>query len=116
MASLDISASIMEKDGKKLVDQLVDNIDMFCDKVRSAEGIKIMKQEDIKSSFDKTKINIDMTELGLTGSDVEKILREKYNIYMEMVSANLVMGLSGVGNSKEDFLRLAIAYRNKRNI
>ncbi|NLK72848.1 MAG: aminotransferase class I/II-fold pyridoxal phosphate-dependent enzyme [Clostridiales bacterium] len=109
MASLDISASIMEEDGKNLVNQLVDNIDMFCDKVRSAEGIKIMKQEDIKSSFDKTKINIDMTELGLTGSDVEKILREKYNIYMEMVSANLVMGLSGVGNSKEDFLRLADA-------
>ncbi len=109
MASLDICASIMQQDGEKLVDQLAENIDLFYEKVENIQGLKVMKSEDIGCQFDKTKINIDMTQIGLTGSQVDRFLREEHNIYMELVSTNLVMGLTGIGNSKDDFDQLAEA-------
>ena len=109
MASLDICAGIMHQDGEKLVDQLADNIDLFYDKVQDIEGLKVMKSEDIGCRFDKTKINIDLTQIGLTGSQVDRLLREEHNIYMELVSTNLVMALTGIGNSKGDFEQLAEA-------
>lgn len=109
MASLDISASIIEEDGAQLMNALVEHIGNFKERLNGVNGIKLMASENLNSDFDLTKLNIDMTMLGLTGRRVEGLLREEFNIYMEMVSTNLVMGLCGIGNKESDFARLSYA-------
>lgn len=106
MASMDINADIMEKHGKQLVEEWVDNVNAFYTKIKTVKNIRIIN--DIKN-FDKTKINIDMTNIGLIGKKAEKILREEYNIFMELVTTNIVMGMTGIGSTKKHLNYLAHA-------
>ncbi|MCG8483621.1 MAG: aminotransferase class I/II-fold pyridoxal phosphate-dependent enzyme [Clostridia bacterium] len=109
MASLDINADIMAKHGEELICNWVKNLDEFYDKMKSAKHTKIMNGSKKIKGFDPTKINIDMTDIGITGKKLEEILREKYNIYMELVTPNIVMGMTGIGTTKEHLDKLAEA-------
>ena len=51
---------------------------------------------------DWTKINLTMGELGFTGSELDKILIEDYNIYTELFTGT-VNGFKRIGNNKEDY-------------
>ena len=52
-----------------------------------------------------TKINLDMSSLGLNGNTLEELLIEK-GIFIELVAGNLIMCMTGIGNTREDYQRL----------
>lgn len=106
MASLDISASILEEFGEDLMNSWINNLDSFYQQIEGISGLKVMN---LTKGFDRTKINLSMRDLGLSGSELEKILMKDYSIFMELNTGDLVMGMSGIGNTKEDFDRLANA-------
>lgn len=68
-------------------------------------------------SLDNTKINIDMSAYGIDGNSLERMLHER-GIYPELVTGNIVMLMTGIGNRRRDFKRLyralgEIAYKNR---
>lgn len=106
MASLDITASILDEHGQQLMNEWISNLNIFYKNIENIHGLKVMTG--IKG-FDWTKINLSMSSLGISGAMLEKILMNDYSIFMELVTGDIVMGLSGIGNSKQDYDKLVLA-------
>ena len=62
------------------------------------------------SRLDDSKINLDMSRRGLNGYELEKKLRDR-GILAELITGNLVMCMSGIGNTRNDYERLYDALR-----
>ena len=108
MASLDINADILEKHGERLFSAWQSNIEDFYAKAAAVEGLKLME---VPGAMDKTKINIDMSRYGIDGSQLEELLMEK-GIYSELVTGNILMCMTGIGNTGADFERLLAALKS----
>lgn len=106
MTSLDITATILENHGDQLMEDWISNLEYFYERIKGIPGLKTMGR---LKGLDWTKINLSMRELGLSGAELEKILMKEYSIYMELATGDIVMGMSGIGNVKEDYEKLALA-------
>lgn len=102
MASLDINGTMLEHHGAELIRQWNENLDYF---YREAALIKELKVMDLIENLDKTKINLNMSALGLSGGEMEILLME-YGIYSELITGNILMCMSGIGNTRQDFEKL----------
>ena len=98
MASLDMNAEIMRKGGQEIIKEWIDNLDFFYKKSRNIIGLKTVIGDDI----DLTKINISMSELGLSGRQLEKELRY-HGVWCEMTHGDYVMMMTGAGNERSDY-------------
>lgn len=101
MASLDINADLILEHGKELMTEWAENIEYFYSSAYSIPGLEMVLSE----GLDGTKINIDMSAYGMTGHDLEKYLNHK-GIFPELVTGNIVMCMTGIGNTREDYDRL----------
>ncbi|WP_027400371.1 aminotransferase class I/II-fold pyridoxal phosphate-dependent enzyme [Anaerovorax odorimutans] len=106
MASLDISADILEEHGMQLMEEWKDNIENFYNRATQIPGLQIINN---LKGLDWTKINLNMSGAGLSGAELEKILIEDYGIYTELVTGDVLMAMSGIGNIKQDYEKLAKA-------
>ncbi|MFZ5968649.1 MAG: aminotransferase class I/II-fold pyridoxal phosphate-dependent enzyme [Bacillota bacterium] len=115
MMSLDLARAIVEQDGRHLMSQLLDHIDYFHEKAREMEGLHMFDERltgrfGVKS-LDRTKLVIDMSALGISGVLLEKLLRTKHHIQVEMCSTKNVVAVASIGNTKDDFDRLLNALK-----
>jgi len=62
--------------------------------------------------FDETKLGINVAELGLTGFEVYNILRDEYNIQVEMGDVYNILALISSGDSDESINALIEALRD----
>ncbi len=106
MASLDIAADILENHCHELMSEWTENLREFYGRIDGIPGIRSMGK--IKG-LDWTKINLSMGELGVTGAQLDQILLRDYNIYIELFTGDWIMAMSGIGNTKSDYDRLADA-------
>lgn len=60
--------------------------------------------------LDPTKINLDMSGCGLTGLQLEEQLMER-GIFVELVTGDILMCMTGIGNRRCDYDRLLAALR-----
>ncbi len=120
MASLDIARHIMQSRGQKLLNALIDNVNMF--KTSLSKSYKIFDSSYLKSGdFDATRLTINSKDIGISGYDLENLLRLKYNIQTEMADFNNIVCLTSVANSANDFNLLlnslnSIADQRKRQM
>ena len=94
MASLDINASIIEEHGRTLFTEWKENLDYFYENAEKIAGLRVI---DKIAGMDFTKLNF---SLGLAGGCLEKILIEKYGIFIELYTGDLVMCMTGIGTTK----------------
>lgn len=116
MASLDICAQILEDHRRELMEEWTGNLTEFYERIERIPGVRTMGK---MKGLDWTKINLGMGELGITGAQLDKILMEDYDIYIELFTGDWIMAMSGIGNTKNDYDRLAAALedisKNKAN-
>lgn len=111
MASLDINADILADHGADLMGEWRDNLEYFYRKASSINGLKFMRVTDgARQAMDMTKINLDMSACGFDGHQLEAALLE-HEIYAELVTGNILMCMTGIGNSRRDYDRLLDALR-----
>lgn len=106
MATLDINAELLLDKGAELMKDWAENLSFFYEEAKKIEGLVLMETE----SLDRTKLNIDMSAYGVNGNELEELLMEK-GIFIELVTGNIVMCMSGIGNRRCDFERLLEALR-----
>ncbi len=106
MASLDINADLLFDKGEELMTRWSSNLEYFYNEAENIPGIRIMQTENL----DKTKLNIDMSAYGIDGNELENLLIEK-GIFVELVTGNILMCMTGIGNCKEDYDKLLTALR-----
>ena len=100
LTSLELAVDIYDKYGIKLMEDLLSNINNFKSKFRNNQNIII------DNDMDKTKIFISLKKLGITGYELDSILREKYKIQVELSNYYGVLLICTIGNDEEDFVRL----------
>lgn len=103
MASLDANADRIEKEGSEIFSNWNCALNDFYDKIRCIPGIRIMN---VPGYMDATKINIDMSAYGINGNRLEQMLNSR-GIFPELTTGNILMCMSGAGNTAEDYDRLA---------
>ncbi len=106
MASLDINADLIERKGEQLTKTWEADLQYFYGKAKEIPGLKVLEHP----MLDHTKINLDMSACGLTGLELEKLLMEK-DIFVELVTGDILMCMTGIGNKRCDYDRLLSALR-----
>ncbi|MGO1042361.1 aminotransferase class I/II-fold pyridoxal phosphate-dependent enzyme [Clostridioides difficile] len=101
LSSLELAVDIYENKGKELMEELLNNIHIFKNNVN--------KNLEIYSTNDKTKVFISAKNIGLTGYELENILRKKYSIQVELSNYYGVLLICTIGNSTQDFISLETA-------
>ena len=109
MSSLELAVDIYEKHGKELMKNLLNNIDKFKDKFKSNHDIYIY------NDMDKTKIFISLKNIGMTGYELDEILRSEYKIQCELSNHYGSLLICTIGNEEEDFICLETALKDILN-
>ncbi|MGI6733275.1 MAG: aminotransferase class I/II-fold pyridoxal phosphate-dependent enzyme [Anaerovoracaceae bacterium] len=118
MASLDINASILDFHGPTLMKEWAENLDYFYEETAklsipydSSEsrrcGLNFLT--DLKN-FDRSKINIDSSGLAMTAAQLEEALMAR-GIFPELTTGNILMLMTGIGNTRKDYERLLDALK-----
>jgi len=121
MASLDINEKIMRSKWREIVKNWKEDLTGFYRGASKIDGLTIVsgsgargsgaQDKDVFALYryregpDPTKINISMSELGLSGERLDKELRYR-GIISEMVHGEYVLLLTGAGNIRSDYERL----------
>ncbi len=101
MATLDINADILMIKGRELMKAWEENLKWFYQKADEIDGLALMKT----NRLDPTKINLDMSDCGFNGDMLEDFLID-HDIFPELVSGDIVMCMTGIGNVRADYERL----------
>lgn len=104
MTSLDINGDIIEKHGREIFRRWRRNLDNFYEGAKAIKGLRLPKWP----LHDFTKINMDM---GISGALLENLLIEK-GIYTELHTGNILMAMTGIGNTEEDYDQLLDVLKN----
>ncbi|MBR5741172.1 MAG: aminotransferase class I/II-fold pyridoxal phosphate-dependent enzyme [Firmicutes bacterium] len=106
MASLDINADLLFEHGEELIREWAENLEYFYEEAAKIKGLEVIKHP----MLDRTKINIDMSAYDIDGNELEELLL-KDGIYIELVTGNIVMAMTGIGNTREHFDRFLASLR-----
>jgi lysine decarboxylase len=106
LASLDVARKRLATEGRELIDKTIELANYTRDKINAIKNIYCIGKEILgtKATFDydPTKLIIPVYELGLTGYDVEKWLREKYQIEVELSDLYNILCIITPGDTKND--------------
>ncbi|QXM07057.1 aminotransferase class I/II-fold pyridoxal phosphate-dependent enzyme [Crassaminicella indica] len=123
MSSLDEARAIVESEGRVLMNELLENINKFHEKISNIKGIKVLDKSLIGrygiKDIDRTRIVLDMTDFGISGTSLEKLLRDEYGIQMEMSDIKHIVAVCTIGNDAKDFeklLKALISIKKKREV
>jgi arginine/lysine/ornithine decarboxylase len=103
MSSLDIAREILATDGERLLGELLDNIRLFKLKMQVLDRLSIVDKRTNVFDFDQTRLVIHCRRLGISGFDLDKELRNKFNVQPELCDLYNVVFITTMDNVKEDF-------------
>lgn len=106
MGSLDINADLLEHHGRELLEAWEENLQYFYREAAKISGLQVIQHP----MLDHAKINLDMEDCGVDGLQLEELLMDR-NIFVELVTGNIVMCMTGIGNKRLDYERLLEALR-----
>ncbi|AHM55552.1 arginine decarboxylase SpeA [Peptoclostridium acidaminophilum DSM 3953] len=107
MSSLEMAAHIYEKHGERLMGELLGYIYEIADVFKGFDNIKLYEGK--ASGFDMTKLFVVTTATGVSGYEIEELLRENYKIQPEFSTPHGVLFVSTIGNGGSDFDALKAA-------
>lgn len=113
MSSIDSCIELIQD--KLLFKVWNDNIEFFREKVKHLKNLKIINYTDNINDyqniycFDNSKIVISTSDTNITGNELSMILREKFNIELEMCSGDYAIAMTTMADSKKNIECLANA-------
>lgn len=116
LASLDAARKQLATKGRQLIDKAVKLATQARAAVNEIPGLycfgpEIIGQSSTRFDFDPTKLCINVNELGVSGAEVEKMLREEFNIEVEMSDLYNILCIVSLGDVEEDLEALISALR-----
>lgn len=115
LASLDVARKRLATEGYQLAEETLKLANQTRERLNQIDGIYCVGSEIIGSkaayNYDPTKLIISVKNLGLTGHDVEKWLRESFNIEVELSDLYNILCIFTPGDSQNDANRLVEALK-----
>ncbi len=109
MSFLDIARALMETEGERLLDALLQNVSLLEAGICNPGLLLLSMDKTQDYELDKSRLVINVAGLGRTGFEAERLLREKENIQVEMSDMNNIVCISTIADLREDFEKLCIA-------
>jgi lysine decarboxylase len=110
MASLDAARKFMVINGKDGLARTIKLADEARKQINKIPGIKAYGKDYFISkganNFDETKLVIKVSNLGITGFDAYKIMRDQFNIQLELSETHLILAVLSIGNTRSDIEKL----------
>jgi len=127
LASLDVARKELALHGHDRLTKAIGLANRARQQINTIDGLYCVGNEIIKNSatyaLDPTKLTVCVKELGIQGYHMETILREKYNIEVELSDLYNILCIVSWGDEWEDLERLIVAlqeisqlYRNRGEI
>lgn len=115
MASLDAARYQLAHEGAQLIDKVLQLARYARDKINQIDGLYAFGQEVAGTpgsfGFDETKLGINVRRLGITGYEMEYILRHEHNIQVEMADLYNILAIIGIGDDQHTIDRLIEALK-----
>jgi arginine decarboxylase len=112
MASLDSARALMQQQGKQLLDKLLKTLDTARTSLSDINGINVIKKKDMDNCLlDETRLVINSKKAGITGYEMEKLLRRNFNIQVEMSDYYNIVCITTVADTEADFEKLILSVR-----
>jgi lysine decarboxylase len=104
LASLDVSRKQLVTKGRELLDNTIQLAQSIRKKINEIDHLYCVGEEILGSEatfdYDPTKLIISIKDLGLTGYEVEKWLREKHNIEVELSDLYNILCIVTIGDTE----------------
>lgn len=104
-SSVDTCFDVLEKDGERLFFEYGRRLERFYQRASRLRNLYLFCGEDV-FAFDRGKLVIMTDRANISGTQLQKILREKYKLETEMSSLNHVIAMTSVYDTDEGFERL----------
>jgi lysine decarboxylase len=119
LSSLDIARKNLSLNGKEIFRKTVDFADYARSEINKLGGYYAYSSElidhDAIFDFDKTKLSVNTTDIGLAGVEVYDILRDDYGIQIEFGDLGNILAIVSAGDRAMEIERLISAlYEIKR--
>lgn len=111
LCSIDYARYVMENSGKEKLMELKNKVRDFEEEFRDNEYYIIQKKPDNGYEKDFTRLVINTTGLGITGYQVEKILRQDFNIQVEMSDFYNIVCILTISDNDSDYKKLSGALK-----
>lgn len=119
LASLDVARKELAIHGHERISYAIDLALSARRRVNEIDGLVCLDERRLHSSatfaLDPTKLTISVKSLGLTGYDVERMLREDYNIEVELSDLYNILCILSWGDTEDDVERLVAALTDIAN-
>ncbi len=106
LASLDVARKRLATEGSELIDKTIQLAQSIRKRINQIDHLYCVGEEILGSKatfdYDPTKLIISVKDLGLTGYDVEKWLREKYNIEVELSDLYNILCIITFGDTETE--------------
>lgn len=116
MVSLDIARKTLAINGQALLSETLRLARYAREEINKIDGLYAFGKELVGSpgvfDFDETKLGINVADLGLTGFEVYNLLRDDYNIQVEMGDAFNILALISFGDNDGTVKALIEALRD----
>lgn len=110
MASLDVARKQMYFEAKSHIARVLELKKEAVVKLNSIKGISVLEESYAQkrgfTDFDHTKLVIKVSELGINGFEVYRMLKDRFNIQLELAETYLVLGILTMATEKSDLDRL----------
>lgn len=114
LASLDAARQQIAIHGKELLTYTLQLADRARNKISQIPGLSVFNFSPLvsTSSFDKTRLTVTVSQLGITGFEAEEILDEQFNVTPEFASLQHLTFIISLGNTAADIEQLVKAFTN----
>ena len=106
MGFLDVNADLLAEHGRQAIGEWRENIDAFRAAASEIGGLRLITTD----NMDITKIDLDMGALGIDGAVLDRLLMER-DIFSELHTGDILMLMTGIGNTREHMERTLDALR-----
>jgi arginine/lysine/ornithine decarboxylase len=119
-----VARKALATEGDKIIDRVLNLSRKAREEINKIDGLYAFGKELIGNpgvyDFDETKLSVCVKGLGLTGFKVYDILRDEYNIQLELGDVCNILAIISVGDTEESIIELikalediAIKYKTK---
>ncbi len=115
LASLDTARKMLYFEGREKLDRIIEYSHYARKEINKIKGLfSPDKNYFLKTNadYDETKLIVQVNGLGMSGFDVYRILKDEYNIQMELAETNVVLAVFAIGTHKEHVDRLIEAFKD----
>lgn len=116
LASLDVARKELAQNGKANAERAIRLAEDARRRINEIEGLYCVGREILRDSatfaLDPTKLTISVRQLGVRGYDVERMLREEFNIEVELSDLYNILCIISWGDEERDIDRLVDALRD----